>query len=301
MILVTAAFGHQGKLLVPKLTAAGYRVRAVRATAGKDEELTRLGANEVFIGDLSDVSTYSRALEGVDAVYHVGPAGLPTEKQMGFAMIEAAKRAGVRHVVFSSLLHPIVDILQHRYKRDIEEALIESGLNFTVLKPCDFMMPEVYVEIPMRTGEYPVYWSENPRRLHSVIAMEDLTDVAVKVLSEGPAHYFASYELVGPDKLDSFETARILSRVMGREIRSVQKEPEHLMRALWGTDNEGEELRHRKEMFRSIVQWYSKNDFIGNSNVLTWLLGKPPTSFESFARSTYARLMATPVDPHPSF
>ena len=88
---------------------------------------------------------------------------------------------------------------------------------------------------------------------------------------------------------------------MGREIRSVQKEPEHLMRALWGTDNEGEELRHRKEMFRSIVQWYSKNDFIGNSNVLTWLLGKPPTSFESFARSTYARLMATPVDPHPSF
>jgi NAD(P)H dehydrogenase (quinone) len=292
MILVTAAFGHQGKLLVPKLAAAGYIVRAARMTAGKDEELKRLGASEVFVGDLSDVDTYRRALDGVDAVYHIGPAGLHTERQMGFAMIEAAKRAGVRHVVFSSLLHPIVDILQHRYKRDIEEALIESGLKFTVLKPCDFMMPEVYLEIPMRTGEYPVYWSENPRRVHSVIAMEDLTDVAVKVLHEREAHYFASYELAGPDKLDSFETARILSRVMGREIRSVQKEPEHLMRALWGEDNAGEELRHRKEMFRSIVKWYSNNDFVGNSNVLTWLLGRPPTSFESFARSTYSQLVA---------
>jgi uncharacterized protein YbjT (DUF2867 family) len=291
MILVTAALGHQGKFLVRKLAAAGYRVRAARAMAGRDAELLGLGASEVFVGDLSDPYTYARASEGVEAVYHVGPAGLPREKQMGLAMIEAAKRAGVRHVVFSSVLHPLLNILQHRYKLEIEEALIESGLNFTVLRPCDYMMPEMYVEVAMRTGEYPVYWSDLERK-HSLIALEDLTDVALKVLREGPSHYFASYELVGPDKLNAFESARILSRVMQREIKAVHKEAEHHNRILWGADNSSDEIRHRNELFMSIVRWYGAHDFIGNSNVLTWLLGRPPICFEAFARSTYAKLSA---------
>lgn len=134
-VLVTAAGGHQGKLLIPKLVGAGFVVRAVRATAGKEEEILKLGASEVIVADISDVDAYEAAMTGMDTVYHVGPGAHLREHQMGVALVEAARVAGVRHVVLSSVLHPIIDILQHRIKRDLEEMLIESDLNFTVLKP----------------------------------------------------------------------------------------------------------------------------------------------------------------------
>src|SRR3546814_2932836 len=83
---------------------------------------------------------------------HIGPGGAGNEVEMGLAMLRGAKRAGVRHVVMSSIYHTMIDILQHRYKRDIEEKIVESGLNFTILKFHDYMMPEVYVK-PVLQGD----------------------------------------------------------------------------------------------------------------------------------------------------
>ena len=224
-ILLTAAAGHQGKLLLPKLSALGHNVRAARISAGKDDELLALGASEVFVGDLTDVDTYTKALEGCDAVYHVGPAGIGNEKEYGSAMIEAARRNGTRHVVMSSVYHTIIDIVQHRWKRDIEEKLFESGLNCTVLRPCDFMVVEHYIDIPLRTGVLPMFWKVKPGRRGSMIDIDDLTDVAAKVLTEGSKHYFANYELAGPDKLTPHEIARILSRVMGKPFAWRSRRP----------------------------------------------------------------------------
>ena len=82
-ILVTAAGGKQGKLLIPKLAAAGHSVRAARLSSGRDEELRQLGASEVFVGDLAHLDVYLKALDGCDAVYHVGPTGMQDERQSG--------------------------------------------------------------------------------------------------------------------------------------------------------------------------------------------------------------------------
>ena len=45
-------------------------------------------------------------------------------------------------------------------------------------------------------------------------------------------------------------------------------------------------------MFRAIGACYSKYDFVGNPNVLTWLLGREPTSVEAYHRKEYARFLA---------
>lgn len=74
MILVTSAFGNQGKILIPKLRAAGFKVRAMRTAEGGAEELVALGANEVVIGDLSDRATLRKAVSNVDTIYHIGPS-----------------------------------------------------------------------------------------------------------------------------------------------------------------------------------------------------------------------------------
>ena len=103
MILVTAGSGHQGQLLIPKLAAAGLRVRTTTSSPSRRDALHRLGAAEVVGGDIRDPAIYAQAGEGVDTLYHIGPAGLKGERELGFAMIEAARRAGVRHVVLSSV------------------------------------------------------------------------------------------------------------------------------------------------------------------------------------------------------
>jgi|GEM_PF-856706 len=290
-VLITAAYGHQGKILIPKLAAAGFDVRGARGTSGRDEEVLALGAKEVFVGDLSDPKVYAEALDGCDSVYHIGPGAHPREQAMGYAMVEAAKKVGIKHVVLLSLLQPFIDIIQHLYKLDHELALVKSGLNFTALRPCDYMMPEVHVAPAMQTGMMPTY-HEDIHRVHSYLSLEDLTDVALKVLVEGSAHYHANYELSGPDKIDAPAMAQILSRVMGKEIKAVVKTPQDLIDQLWEHRDPTADFSHQEKIIRSIMAWYKDYDFVGNPRQLEWLLGRPATSFEQFATKAFAELSA---------
>jgi len=121
MILVTAANGNQGKLLVPKLLAANQPVRACVQSETSAEHLRALGVKEVLVGDISEQALMAEAVRGVEKIYHIGPALHPREREMGFAIVDAARAEGVRHFVFSSVLHAITtDLVQHEIKRDIE-------------------------------------------------------------------------------------------------------------------------------------------------------------------------------------
>lgn len=136
MILVTAAGGNQGRLLVPKLLRAGQAVRACVGSESSAERLRAAGVLEVLVGDLSAPGTAERAVHGVSAVYHVGPTLHPREREMGLLLVDAARAAGVGHFVFSSVLHAIVtDLVQHEIKRDVEEHLLASDLELTILRP----------------------------------------------------------------------------------------------------------------------------------------------------------------------
>jgi uncharacterized protein YbjT (DUF2867 family) len=92
-ILVTAAGGNQGKILIPKAAKAGFTVRAMRRSKGA-AELLAIGASDVVIGDASNPNDVANAMEGVSTIYHVGPTADPDEKAMGLTVIEAAQKAG---------------------------------------------------------------------------------------------------------------------------------------------------------------------------------------------------------------
>lgn len=295
MIFVTAGSGHQGQLLIPKLAAAGLNVRTTTSNPDRKAALERLGACEVVVGDIRDPRVYASAVDGVDTLYHIGPAGLKGEKELGLTMIEAAKRAGVRHVVLSSVYFTEINILQHLYKRDIEVALIESELPFTILKPCDFMVKAVYVDAVQALGGFPVFTPARIPKRHSLIAVDDLTDVAAKVIIEGAKHFYARYELAGPDKIDYHQLVRILSRVMGREIGFVELPLIELCRMFWGTTDLDDEMQHAYDVIASAEKWYGQFEFVGNSNTLEWLLGRPPTSFETFVERALAKQAGSPI------
>ena len=158
-VLVTAANGNQGKLLIPKLLAAGVDVRACVRSDASAASLRVAGVTDIVVGDIGDPAVLGRAMNGVEKIYYVGPALHPQERETGFAVIDAARSAGVQHFVFSSVLHAITtDLIQHEIKRDLEEYLLSSGLEFTILQPANYMLRH-RLRSAFETGVFRLSWS----------------------------------------------------------------------------------------------------------------------------------------------
>jgi len=82
VILVTAAAGRTGRSLIPALVRKGHTVRAFDVTS-EVERLTDLGAAETIVGDMLDPRAVAAAVDGVEAVIHIGPPMHPREAEMG--------------------------------------------------------------------------------------------------------------------------------------------------------------------------------------------------------------------------
>lgn len=285
MILVTSANGNQGTRLVPKLLQAGHDVRACVRSEQSADRLRAQGVRQVLVGDLADPGFVGRIMRGVASVYHIGPTLHPAERAMGFAMVDAARAAGVGHFVFSSVLYAIAtDLIQHEIKRDIEEHLLSSGLEFTILQPSNYMLP-LRMRPVFEEGVFRLTWSLDRRQ--SMVDLDDITDVAALVLAEPERHAAATYELVGPGRFTAYDIGRVLSDVLGREVGIERIDPETFTRArLVGRDQSTFEYQLRAAC--AIGTRYSSHDFIGNPNVLAWLLGRSPTTFEEFVRKEHA-------------
>jgi uncharacterized protein YbjT (DUF2867 family) len=293
MILVTAAHGNQGRLLVPKLLAAGLPVRACVRSAASGARLRELGVPDVIVGDISEPAVLASAIRGVEKVYHVGPTLHPREREMGIALVDAAADAGMSHFVFSSVLHAITsDLVQHEIKRDVEERLLSSGLEFTILQPANYMLPLKLKPVAER-GVFELSWSLD--RCQSMVDLHDVTDVAFAVLTGGERHLGATYELVGPGRYTGYELSAIISSVLGRPIPVRRIDADTYLKA-WIGDADPAEMTHQLRVLRSITTRYSSHDFIGNPNVLTWLLERPPTDFATFVRRELA-LWTSPATP----
>lgn len=281
MILVTAAGGNQGKLLIPKLLGRGERVRACVRTQDSGRRLRDIGVHDVVVGDLADQAVQRSAVRGVQKVYHVGATLSPGERDMGIGLVDAARVEGVQHFVFSSVLHSIVtDLVQHTIKRDVEEHLLASDLDFTILQPTNYMLP-LKLRPAFSRNVFELSWALDRRQ--SLVDLDDVTDVAVMALTDSSRHSAATYELVAPGRYTAHELGEIIGRVTGQPMQVSRIDADTYATA-WLGDRDPAMATHELAVLRSISARYSAHDFLGNSNVLTWLLGRQPTSFEQFVR-----------------
>jgi uncharacterized protein YbjT (DUF2867 family) len=282
MILVTAANGNQGKLLIPKLLAAGATVRACVRTEASGTLLRAAGVAEVVVGDMSDPQLMARAMSGIEKVYHVGPTLHPREREMGFAAVDMARASGVKHFVFSSVLHAITtDLLQHEIKRDIEEHLLSSGLEFTILQPSNYMLSH---RLRPAFEQRVVRLSWSLERYQSLVDLDDVTEVVATVLVDSERHAGATYELVAPGRYTAHDLGKIISGILGCEIAVEQISCDTFLKDVFG---DAEQFPYEARVMRAIGARYSSHDFVGNPNVLGWLLGRPPTTYAQFVQTQY--------------
>lgn len=285
MILVTSAYGNNGRKLIPRLADMGLDVRALNLS-DKTDKLKKLGAKEVIIGNALDPKILDRAMDGIESVFHVGPSFHPQEDEMGILAIDAASKSGVEHFVYDSVLHPqITELLQHRMKLRVEQHLINSNLNYTILQPMHYMQNIDIADVYQRGVFIQASALETPL---SFVNMDDKVEVAVKVLTED-GHYGATYELCCDDNLNAYEIAEIMSDVMGKDIKAKLVSKDVIISGFQRAFPEYGDYPERG--FNALFDYYSKNGFIGNSNVLRMLLNRNPTTLEEYIEMEYKKIL----------
>lgn len=278
MILVTGAAGKTGKAIVRQLAAEGHAVRAMVRRAEQQAELRQLGATETPVGDLEHAADVSAAVHGVRAVYHICPNMHPREFSIGKTIIDAAAQAGVGHFVYHSVLHPQVAEMPHHWeKMRVEGYLFQSGVPFTIVQPAAYMQNVLAHRQRISVdGVYPVPYSAGTR-----LGMVDLADVAAAVaaiFSAPESHIGGTYELATDERLSQTEVAAILSESLGRTVRVEQQSL-----LAWEAQARAAGLgEYQIETLLKMFRYYDRFGFWGNGRVLTWLLGKPPTTFTEF-------------------
>lgn len=289
MILVTAANGNTGKHLIPRLVTADHAIRACVQSEASARSLREAGVDEVIVGDLSDPAVMAAAVDGIDSVFHVGPTIHPKERSMGFSIVDASRAAGVKHLVLSSVLHSITtDLVQHEIKRDIEEHLLSSGLEFTILQPANYMLP-LKLKPVFEKGVFELSWSLERRQ--SLVDLADVAEVAAMVILDSESHAGATYELVSRGRYTAHELGAIISGVLGREIPVREIDADTYLSA-WIGDKDPADFAHEVKVLRAITSRYSAHDFIGNPNVLAWLLKREPTTFEQYVTRQHQQFLA---------
>jgi NAD(P)H dehydrogenase (quinone) len=279
MILVTGAAGKTGQEVVRRIAEAGEPVRAMVFRPGQVDGIIGLGAHEVLVGDLRDETSLMKSLDGVRAVYHICPNVHPREVEIGKAIISGALGAGVVHFVFHSVLYPDVEAMPHHWlKFRVEQKLKESGLPFTILRPCAYMqnlLPQI--TRMARNGKLEVPYDVEAKL--SVVDLRDVAAAAAKVLSE-PGHEGNTYELCGPAQISHRRMAWEWESVLGRPVEAVAIDPAEWERHARSSGLGDYAIGALLKMF----DWYDRNGFVGSPSDLERLLGRSAGSFAEFTR-----------------
>ena len=267
LILATGAAGKFAGYVIPALVARGATVRGLihdpKGLASVREE----GVTNAVVADLKDRRGIDAALEGVDSVFYIAPAFVSNEARTGVDFVAAAVRAGVRRFVFSSVIHPVLSALpNHAAKAPVEEAILDSGLEYTLLHPALFFQnyARVWPGIA-RTGIIAEPWSSETR--FSRVDYRDVAETAAIALTEDRLLY-GTFELCAEGWLDRHEVAAVAGDVLGRPVRGERTDPNAL----------GDPGSPMLPMF----EHYDRTGLRGNALTLRAILGREPRTLRAF-------------------
>jgi uncharacterized protein YbjT (DUF2867 family) len=276
--LVIGCTGTVGSSVTMGLLNKGEHVRCMSRSSDKIKNLPREA--EGSVADLDKPVTLAPAFEGVDNVFLLVPVSRK-ETVEGLNAVAAARSAGVKKIVYLSVYMPEgSDVIPHfNSKIPVENAVRESGIPFTILRPNNFFQNDrSIITIVTAYGIYPT-----PVGLMGLnrIDVRDIGDAAVNALTQ-QGHEGLVYDLHGPDTLTGRDMARIYSKYAGREVRYAGNDLDAWIQHV---KNIMPEWMYRD--FRVMYKYFQDHGMIARDAELEKqqiLLGREPRSFDGFAR-----------------
>lgn len=236
MIAVTAATGHLGHLVVDSLLERGVAPEGIVAAVRTPAKAADLAERGVVVreADYSRPETLAPAFDGVDVLLLVSGSEVGQRVQQHANVVEAAKAAGVRHLVYTSVSQATTSTLVLAPEHKATEELIEaSGLTATILR--NGWYTENYLGTVEQARETGVVLGSVGDGLVASASRKDYAEAAAVVLvaaDADPSLEGAFYELSGDVAWDHSFLAATIGEIVGREVVYQDVPPEVHTQAL---------------------------------------------------------------------
>ncbi len=278
-ILVTGATGNIGSQLVLRLKEKNLEVIAGVSSLSKAGRFSKQSIDSAIL-NFAQPDSLESAFDGVDRLFLL----LPLVEAMGDwgpQVIEAAKKAGVRFILRSSGLGAGLqsDFELGQVHGRIDQALMASGLAYTIVRPNSFMQNYINYFGGMIKDQRSIFLPQGQGRI-SLIDVRDIAAVDAEILAAPEKHWEKTYDLTGPEPLNNEEIAQILSRVIGKPITYMDIDEAAARQSLaqmgmpeWNIRlMEGLNRRIKLGIAAEVTHW------------VRMIAGRPTTTFEQFAR-----------------
>ena len=249
IIAVTGATGQQGGAVARKLLAEGWKVRALTRDINKPaaQELASLGA-ELMAGDMDNRAELDAAFTGAYGVFSVQNFWLPNvgfegEIRQGKNVADAAKAAGVRHLVYSSVgaAHRGMGQKHFESKWMIEQHLPSLGISYTILRPAAFFENFNWERASILNSTFNAI-GLRPEKERQLIAVEDVAAFVALAFANPEGYIGKTIELAGAALTES-QLADTFAKVIGRPVKLTMptggggRRPDEEMKAMFNFFN----------------------------------------------------------------
>jgi uncharacterized protein YbjT (DUF2867 family) len=224
IIAVTGATGQQGGAVTRKLLTEGWKVRALTRDFNKPaaQELKVLGA-ELVTGDMDNRAELDAAFQGAYGVFSVQNFWLPNvgyegEIRQGKNVADAAKAAGIEHLVYSSVgaAHRGMGQKHFDSKWIIEQYIHSLNIPYTILRPAAFFENFNWERASILNGTFNAL-GLRPDKERQLIAVEDIA-VFVALAFANPEKYLGKTIELSGDALTESQIADTFAKVIGRPV-----------------------------------------------------------------------------------
>jgi uncharacterized protein YbjT (DUF2867 family) len=222
LCVVTGAFGYSGKYIASRLLEGGYRVRTLTHSPHRANPFA--GAVEARPFHFDDVAQLTASLRGATVLYNTywvrfnqGDSSHSTAVENTLKLFFAARQAGVGRVVHISITNPSEDspFAYFRGKATLEQALVRSGLSYSILRPAVLFGGEDILinNIAWMLRRFPVFgvFGDGQYRLQPMY-VDDLAQLAVE---RGRDDADGVIDAIGPETFIYRELVREIGAIIG--------------------------------------------------------------------------------------
>ena len=214
-IAVTGVTGNLGGMVSRLCKENGIKVRNL---ARNKEKAEKMGFSDVFKSSYDKSEDTIKSLEGIDVLFMVSGSENPNRVQQHKDFIDAAKTAGVSHIVYLSFYNAsknsIFTLGRDHYAT--EEYIKEKGFKYTFLR--DNFYVDFFVDMCREYGE--IKGPAGNGKVSAVVR-SDVSEVAAKILENLEKWENQTLNMTGPEELTMEEITKLASKYLGKEIKYI--------------------------------------------------------------------------------
>jgi len=273
-ILVTGATGQQGGAVAAQLLSNGFSVKAMTRKPDSEQAkgLAKHGAT-IIKGDLDDSASLEAALKdvwGAFAVQNTWEGGVEKEEEQGKRFASVAKKAGVKHLVYTSVgsAHRKTGIPHFDNKYRVEETIRSLGFpSFTIMRPVFFMdnLASPWFKPAIDQGN--IMTAMKPETSLQMIAVQDIGKYGLWAFQNHEKLNGRAFDIAG-DALTMPQAAKAIGAASGKQVGFA---PIPI-----------EEIRKMSEDFALMLEWFDKVGYNADIQGMAKESGIKPTSFSEW-------------------